>query len=176
MTTETKDQDKLSVTIVQLEKIARDAGPYNQEVFSLLADCRNGLVRAGRRAATLPDEFERIEFKQTRGPTVEATARLLCENSHNGRDGNHYEMEIWETQGGALIAMSSSAPIDGGGFEDLRVTVVEPVIIDKYSPECHRDRVELERRFAVMDHFNWDLRARSMVVKKLKWSLRCEVD
>ncbi len=138
----------------------------NQQVMSALADCEATLKRIAARSSTLPEEYERVEFKQTRGPTIEFTGRLLAQSEHNTRRGVNMLMEVWETSGGAFIAMSSGLPIDDNpnAFEDLRVTVVEP-----------SDDIQA-MRFAVMDHFNWDLAARSMVSKKLKWSLRQDVD
>lgn len=126
-------------------------------------------------------EFENIEIKQNRGPTLRFSGKLLAEDSHTtkGRDPFEIRMEIWATPAGALIAANYSKPADGSGFEDARATVVEPTIFDPENDEMALsilDRLDEQRmRFAVMDHFDWDRRARSMVRKQLKWSLVQEV-
>lgn len=151
--------EKLQRTLENAPKAAR------QEVLNALADCERALYRAAKRAEEVPEEFDRVEIVQTYGPKLEFTGKLLCEGKHEtrGRDPLSIRMEIWQTQGGALIAASYAEPADRQGFETAQATVVEP-----------QDDAQA-MRFAVMDHFRWDSNARQMVVKKLKWSMRREV-
>jgi len=134
-------------------------------ITSAIADAQRAVKRILKRAEELPAEWERVEFAQDKGPTIEATARLLAETTFETQRGQPLEivLEIWETQGGALIAVSASTLPGGTGREDLRATVVPP-IADVQA-----------MRIAVMDALNWHVRARSMV-RKLGWSLRVEVD
>ena len=112
----------------------------------------------------LEGDWERISIAQMRGPTIEATARLLAYTGFTEkRNGLEILLEIYETKGGALLAISSSTLPGGAGREDARIAVVEP-----------SDDV-LAMRYAVMEHFNWENRARSMV-RKLGWSLLREVE
>jgi hypothetical protein len=135
------------------------------QVFTILADTELALKRATKRAATLPAEFERVEIVQAHGPTIEFAGRLLAETSFETRKGQPLEicLEIWETVGGALVAVSSSTLPGGSGREDCRVTVVEP------SDDAQA------MRFSIMDAFSWHDRARSMA-RKLGWSLRKDVE
>lgn len=134
-------------------------------ITGAIADARRAMNRILKRAEQLPAEWERVEFVQDRGPTIEATAHLLAETTFETGRGQPLEMslEIWETQGGALIAVSATTLPGGAGREDLRATVVPPI-----------DDAQA-MRFAVMDAFHWHQRARSMV-RKLGWSLRTEID
>jgi hypothetical protein len=143
----------------RLDQSARGA------ITSAIADAQRAVKRILKRAEEMPAEWERVEFVQDRGPTIEATARLIAETSFDTRQGQPLQMdlEIWETQGGALIAVSASTLPGGTGREDLRATVIPP-IADVQA-----------MRFAVMDALNWHVRARSMV-RKLGWSLRVEID
>lgn len=138
-------------------------GYYRAEAISILHDTKRALKRAAKRAEALPAEIERVEIKQSHGPTVEFTGRLLISDEFEtrGRDSLQVERQIWETQGGALIAASFST--GAGGREDVRVAVVEPAEDAQAS------------RFAVMSHFHWDVRAKAMA-RKLGWLLRLDVE
>lgn len=125
----------------------------------------------------MTEEFERATIKQTRGPTVVFSGELLASTEFRttSRMATTMTMEVWETQGGAYVAVSRSEPIDGGGFADVRALVVDPVVLNELAPASARDHVELQRRIAVMDFFGWDNRARSMARKELGWKLVLEV-
>lgn len=141
-------------------------GDYRAEALNVLHDAKRALARAARRAEDLPAEFERVEINQSRGPKLEFSGELLCDHEFEtkGRDPLRVSMEVWQTKGGALVAVTYSAPADRQGHENCSATIVEP-----------QDDAQA-MRFAVMDHFGWDLSARSMVVKKLKWTLRQDVE
>ena len=107
---------------------------------------------------TMTDE----RIKQPRGPTIEFTGRQIASTEFETRGHKPMSMilEIWLSEGGALIAVTSTAPARGDGFEDVRAVVSEP-----------QDDVQA-MRFAVMNHFNWEARARDMVRKQLpEWDL-----
>lgn len=158
-------EEKIRTRLEAVEKAALSAAG-SQEAISVLADCEKALKRAAKRAETLLGEYERVEIKQSRGPTLEFTGRLLCDDEleTRGHQPLKITMEIWETRGGAMVAATYSEPIGRAGYEDCRATVVE------------RDDDPLAMRMAVMEHFGWETRARSMVTKKLKWSFRIEVE
>lgn len=152
--------------IASIAEMAISAAKLNRsDAMSALADCERALRRVVKRATTLLDEFERVEIKQARGPTYEFTGRLLCDSEFEtrGPDALRIEMEVWETEGGAYVAASCSTPV-GGGNEEWRAVVIPPT-----------DEIQ-SMRFAVLEFFNWDQRARSMCTKQLKWSLRQEVE
>lgn len=148
--------------------------------------------------ASCDDGLEAVTFKQSRGPTVRFTGRLLCETSWvtKGHQPLKMMLEVWETRGGALVAASILAKPDGEeGFEDVRVAVVEPIYgfaphdsfveeVDEFGMKivrCIRADLsnpkadEAAMRFAVMDHFDWEDRARSMV-RKIGWNLTREIE
>lgn len=128
-----------------------------------IADAEKALRRVARRATPNPPGYERIELKQDRGPTIEASARLLAETEFDtrGPDPVNVLLELWQTEGGALIAVTSRAM--AGSDEAIEVTVIEPA-----------EDVQA-MHFAAMEFWSWDLRARSMVTKQLGWSLRRDV-
>lgn len=150
--------------IGEIAELVIKGSAYRQQAVSILNDTVRSLKRAARRSE-IPEGMERVEIPQARGPTVEFNGRLLCETSFDTRRGTPLtiHLEVWESAGGALIAVTASTLPGGEGREDCRVTVVPP----------QDDQQAM--RLAVMEHFGWELRARAMV-KKIGWSLRLEVD
>lgn len=136
-----------------------------QEIASVIARARQEVKRAIKRAEN-PAGLERVEIVQARGPTIEFWGRLLCSDEFEtrGQDPMRIELELYQTKAGALIAVTASTPVAREGHEVVRATVVE----------AQGD--EQAMRFAVLDHWDWEIRARSMVTKKLKWQLRQDVD
>ena len=109
-------------------------------------------------------EMKRETIRQNRGPAIKFTGRELAsaEFTTKGREPLSWVLEIWETAGGAMIAVSSSTPAEWDGAPDVRATVVEP-------------GEEQAMQFAVMDHFGWTTRAKTMVRDQLGWKLVLEV-
>lgn len=134
------------------------------ETLSIIADAERAFKRAAKRAA-VPADYERVEFKQHRRPTIEFTGRRIAQNEFEtrGRDPLQVAFEIWETVVGNLVAVTITAPSMRDGFEIVEATVVE------------RQDDAQAMRMAVMAHFDWNDRARNMA-KKLGWSLKVEVE
>lgn len=148
----------------------------------VLADAVRAMKRENKRAETLPAEYERQEIKPNGGPTIEFTGRLLANDEWEtrGRDPMRVEFEIWETRAGAMVAVSASEPLDREGVEVVRATVVEAgqsfTMDGANGGRPMLDGNEAQRmRLAVMAHFEWHDRARSMA-RKLGWGLRVEVE
>lgn len=140
---------------------AQEARGMGLNFKTVLADAVKAMKREVRRHSA-SEGFDAIEIAQMRGPTVEFNGRLLAESEFTARAGQDMALEIYETEGGALVAVTSSTLPGETGREDARVTVVPPT-----------DDVQA-MRFAVMDAFRWENRARTMA-RKLGWSLRMEV-
>lgn len=134
------------------------------ETLSIIADAERAFKRAAKRAA-VPADYERVEFKQHRGPTIEFTGRRIAQHEFEtrGRDPMHVAFEVWETMAGNLVAVTITAPVMRDGFEIVEATVVE------------RQDDAQAMRFAVMEHFDWNDGARNMA-RKLGWSIRVEVE
>lgn len=133
---------------------------------AVIASCEQALKRIVKRAATLSGEYETVEIVQSRGPVIECQAVLLAQSEHedhSGREPVTIGMEIYQTKGGALLAVRSVDFYDGDRRSLIRACVAQPA-------EDPRDMW-----FAVMDLFEWDDRARSMA-RKLGWSLKLDVD
>lgn len=118
-------------------------------------------------------DYEKIRIVQSRGPTIEAEAALLASDSFEvRRDGTSMTLEVWQTRGDALIAVTRGEAMQGGEVRDIvEAKVVKPV-------ECVGipDAAALKlMHMKVMDHFDWSDRARSMVRKELKWDLKIRV-
>ena len=128
-----------------------------------IADAQAALKRIIKRAEATPDE--RWEINVSRGARLEFSGKLLCCDTFttSGRDPLEIELCIYQSEAGALIATSSAVPAERQGHETIKAVVVEP-----------SEDVQA-MRFAVMDFYDWELRARSMVTKRLGWSLRREV-
>ncbi|MFC3174597.1 hypothetical protein ACFOD9_10070, partial [Novosphingobium bradum] len=135
-----------------------------EQAASIIADTERALKRAIKRAEELDAAWERVEFVPTSGPTVEMTARLLAEQEFDTRGELPLSitMQIWETKAGALVAVDETRPLFEDGTPKLAVRI------------CQFSSDAQAQRFAVMEHFAWNNRARSMA-RKLGWSLRVEV-
>lgn len=106
------------------------------------------------------DDYQPVEIKQNRGPMLEFEGRLLCATSFPVHaKGMTIDLELWETRGGSMVAASFSTPDNGEARTLGEARVIGP------GPD------EQARRFAAMDQFEWNDRARSMVRKQLKWKL-----
>mgnify|MGYP007106206929 CR=1 FL=1 len=108
-------------------------------------------------------DYEPRTVKQTRGPRIKFLGKLLEGEQWTTKGHRPLDMllEVWQTPAGALVATSSSVPVDGGGIEDLRAFVAD-------------SGVEAARDLAIMDFFDWDNHARTMA-KRLGWSMTVEV-
>lgn len=156
--------DKLDKATDAIKAQAEEAHLHDRSAtLTALADCERALKRITKRAS-VAKEMERVELVQTRGPTVEFSGRQLAQTQFNdSRTSDRVGFEIWETAGGALVAVIWSESSKGSDHDTCRVTVAPPTTDAQ------------EQRLAVMEAFAWDLRARSMV-KKLGWSLKIEVE
>lgn len=134
------------------------------ETLSIIADAERAFKRAAKRAA-VPADYERVEFKQHRGPTIEFTGQLLAENEFvtRGEDPIRVRFEIWQTVKGNLVSVTITEPATRVGFESVEATVVE------------RQDDTQAMRLAVMEHFEFNDGARNMA-RKLGWSIRVEVE
>lgn len=155
---------KMAAPFARIFKVLRDV-PLSQEISSIAADTERALKRAIKRAEELDGAWERVEFVPTRGPTTEFTGRLIGEDTFTtrGREPLTIQMQVWETKAGALVAVDETTPQFEGATPKLAVQVCPP------SADVQ------EQRFAVIEHFGWSSRARSMA-RKLGWSLRVEID
>lgn len=131
----------------------------NEEAMNALSNCEQALYRAQKRAEKPPGDMERVEIAQRHGPTLEFTGRCIAGTQFKAR-GGMVDLQVWETQGGALVA-AEAAP--GRGMEEDWRALVVPANDD-----------EQAMRFAVMDFFGWGDRARKMAARA-GWSLRMEV-
>lgn len=145
----------------ELVASAQEARGMGLNFKTVLADAVKAMKREVRRHSA-GDGFEAIEIAQTRGPTVEFNGRLLADATFPTQRSGDMTFEIYETEGGALVAVSIGEIPGQDHREDSRVVVVPPT-----------DDVQA-MRMAVMDAFDWSDRARSMV-RKLGWVMRLEV-
>ena len=148
-----------------LQRVTDEASKITSEsreaMLGSLAECANEMRRATKRAEALPPSggYEVVEIVQDRGPTIEFHGKLLGSAEFDTRKGGRVEMELWQTRGGGIVGIIthgdhvSAKAFDLGDYQG-----------------------EMALRFAVMDFFAWDVRARSMVTKKLGWSLRKDVE
>lgn len=148
-----------------LAEIAQQAlaADYGQ-AKGAIADAQAAMKRILKRAEAA--EGEHFEIKTSRGPTVSFNGKLLCDHEFEAGERTRLAIyiAIYQTDGGALVAESSSLLANGSGKELIDTIVVEPMDDAK------------AMQFAVMDFFEWAQGARNMVTKKLKWSLRRDVE
>lgn len=159
--------DKIQVKTACLATDLADlAAQAPQQAHSILNSAEVAVKRARKRLEALSGEWERIEIKQQHGPSIEFTGRMLCDTQFTTRGAERFDMtlEIWETRGGAYVAVSASTLPGGTGREDERATVVG------------RQDDPKAMQFAVMEAFKWHSEAKRMVRKALSWDLAIEVE
>lgn len=105
-------------------------------------------------------EFTKQRVAQAKGPTLAFQGKLLCSTEWQSGDQT-IVVELWETPERNWIALTSFER------EDRDPTATATVI----------ERIEDEQamRFAAMDAWEWNFRARSMAKEQLKWSLTRQV-
>ena len=155
-------------TLAQFRELARLAQEA-RAVEVARADALGKAIQQLRREikrASVPAEMERVEFVPSAGPNVEFTGKLLAQGRYEtgGRDPLSVQMEVWQTQGGAYVAMRCANPSSRDGIKVTEVAVV-PAQADALAMRC-----------AVMDLFDWNNRARAMMRKAQDWSFKLEVD
>lgn len=114
-------------------------------------------------------EYSLKVIRQTRGPKIRFNGKLIASDYDGPLD-----LEIWQSEGGALIPVTIG---EMRGQDDVRAEVIESPTLDGSSLMLDREMKMRDKamHFAVMDFFNWDNRARSMVKEQLGWNLVREV-
>ncbi len=142
-----------------------DAQAANPNGTSLaLADAARSLRKIAAKASVQGD-YEAQRVVQQHGPTITFNGRLLGEyDTKGGGDDRWFECELWETAGGAYVAVTIAAS-DEPGREDY----VSAVVIEAGGDEN-------ERRLAVAEAFKWAQGARTLLTKRLGWKLERVVD
>lgn len=100
-------------------------------------------------------EMKQTIIRQRRGPAIKFTGSIIAKTEYTTHRGDEMRMEIHQTEGGALIAVSITDV-------ETRADVIEP-------------GDEMDMRCAVMDAFGWNERARTMCRDQLKWKFVREV-
>lgn len=100
-------------------------------------------------------EMTKKAMRQRRGPAIKITGALIAKTEFEIKTGVDIRMEVWQTEGVALIAVSETEM-------EPRAAVIEPG--DKVDMHC-----------AVMDACDRADRARSMLRDQLKWKFVREV-
>ena len=172
------ERDRIKLRLEALADAAGRAGQIDHgRTCQVLHRCEQEINRLARIWVPVPDGSDRFEIVQSHGPTLEFTGRLLADTSFKTERNDPLQVtfEIYETQGGALVAVSATEPVERDGFEVVRATVVEPKMAYTGRPGPQPEVVDQQAmRFAVMEHFEFHPRARSMT-KKLGWSMRQEI-
>ena len=111
-------------------------------------------------------EYETVNIKPSRSAPLRFKGKLLADTEWDTNRGGWMKFEIWQTKGGALIAVREGEKEDGEGYTDA--LVVEPV---DPSPTDEEGQPPFAMRDAVLSWLDYHDRARSMVRKQLRWSL-----
>jgi hypothetical protein len=147
-----KQQQAFDYLREKLEKLIEVEPQVYGSAVKLFNDHTNRLINR----ASVPDDAERVEFVQSKGPTVEFTGHLLWQVEYqNPMTKDTFTLELWRTLSGKLVA------VDIVTFQDGQEKVTVHV----------RDAGE---ELALMDDLGWTPNARNMA-KKMKWMLKVEV-
>lgn len=135
---------------LMIEKI-KEAYEVNPSATGLLIERARKEAHRHLKAATAPDNLERVTYAPTRGPKLSFTGRKIYDWEYNGKS-----IELCQTIGGNLV-MFSEWPTDNGEMHSLAYRFG--------GADCT----------GVMDALNWSDMARTMA-KKLGWILTEEVE
>lgn len=127
-----------------------------------------------RDAAKGKPELEFVDIRQTRGPHLEFMGKLLAEASTERAGKARWQhVELWETQGGNLVAV-----IEGRSDVEGEQDIVKASVIDGGMTEAHADASKgpgpIMRR-AVIEALDWSPVAREMLRDQLGWTFTEEV-
>ena len=140
----------------------RALGLPAEHVNRTLADAERTLKRLAKREESPSGGYERVEFGQSQGWTIEATARMLAGVQFSSLGRGPCGFELWETEKGAWLAVTIFEGREVGG--DSSVAAIDA------------GEDEIARRAAALEHWRWHDRARRMAAKNLGWSMRIEVE
>ena len=122
----------------------------------------------------MKDEPKRFTASNHNGPNYKFSGWLLCEHTtdpHKKRD-RWQETKLYETVGGAYVAVLTQRTLVEGEHDKSKSTVIEPWMTSLIPS----DGDEFKRRLAVMDALDWTPCARAMV-RKIGWrSWSIEID
>lgn len=155
--------------LAQLDDLGRlvrsNASIIGPAISLALTNAGRVIAKAAAKANTPPSgEYEVLRIAQTRGPTIRAEASLLASYStQKDREGRWFNCQLWQTPGGAYIAVSSNCSDREGERDFIAADVFET------------DMDETERRIGVMEIFQWSTPARNMA-KSLGWKIEIHVD
>lgn len=122
------------------------------------------------------------KLTQSQGPTIKFDGEMIAtidfERPGRGRPVC-VSMNVFQAETGEIIAQQLTEPVDGNGYRSSRATVVQApeveirISADLKPGDAEReiDQAQQTVYFRVMDFFEWDNRARSMVREQLGWSL-----
>lgn len=128
-------------------------------IGTVLNKAASTMRKLAARAAAVDDSEER-RITPLYGPAVTFHGTLLAEFETPEYDnGIVHAGELWETAGGAWVAVHYARDMANDGMERADVTVIEP------------SDDELDRQCQVMEAFRWNNYARSSIARPLKWSL-----
>lgn len=112
-------------------------------------------------------EYTLTKITPDRSAPLRFNGKCVAETEWTTSRGDTMRFEIWETAGGALIAVREGGD---GGYTDA--IVVEPTEDWRASANGHPPFAMVD---AVLTFFQWHDRARSMVKTQLKWRMTREV-
>ncbi|MGQ2942944.1 MAG: hypothetical protein ACT6Q7_02965 [Blastomonas fulva] len=129
---------------------------------TIIADAAQALHKAIR-IAEAGAEWERFDLIPTAGPRTGFMGRILCEQQYVTRQGRTKGRELYQTQGGALVALGISYAVDDGERDLVAVRVAGA-----------RDD-EAAQQAEIMEFWQWDDGAMEMA-KKLGWNTAVWID
>lgn len=108
-------------------------------------------------------DYTPTKITPDRSAPLRFNGKLIAWTQWETNRGDMMRFEIWETAGGALIAVR-----EGGDDGYTDALVVEPVEAWQDSAKGHPPFAMVD---AVLGFFQWHDRARSMVKKQLGWRM-----
>ena len=118
----------------------------------------------------MPVDYKPKTIKPSRSAPLRFAGRILAETQWDTKDGCWMRFTVWETQGGAYVAV-----IDGdtpGKSDQIHcaATVIKPIF------DVTGGRDETSMQIATLDAFDWHDRAKSMLKRELDWSPFLQID
>lgn len=120
----------------------------------------------------MTDEFSPKTIKPSRGVPIRTVARSIAEikwDTFGRNSGTWMRFTVYETRGGAYIAVTEGDVPGKVDQIDRTATVVEPII------DAAGQRNDIAMQIAVLDHFDHHDRAKALLKRELGWSPYIEV-
>ena len=116
----------------------------------------------------MTEEYTQKTFKPSNSVPIRTHAKMLCQVAWETGKGSSMRFAVYETRGGAYIAVIEGSIPEKPDQVERTVTVVEPVRVYAGNRDFGRDETAMQ--IAVIEAFSGHDRAKKMLKGELGWN------